>query len=349
MKNNGILRLLTVFLSCFLIAFFNVKEVIEVDKKEIILPSTEEEIFNFWEETEEKEEEEQINEEDKKEQNTSYQPQNNAVETSTSAVKGKILTQYISPYNASLSYDGVYLKNNSSLEINLKNLLEAKLSFKIKNTQEPQVLILHTHATETFMEKDAEFYTEKFNSRTTDNNKNMIKIGSIVSQKLNEVGIKTLHDTTLHDNPQYSGSYSRSAKTINSYLKKYPSIKIILDLHRDSVSSGESDKVKLVSEINSKKAAQVMIVMGSQSGTVKNYPDWQENLKLAVKLQQTIEKKYPTLARPLLLMSKSYNQGLSKGSMLIEFGTDVNTLEEACYSAELVGNALVELLITLKE
>ena len=116
------------------------------------------------------------------------------------------------------------------------------------------------------------------------------------------------------------------------------------DLHRDAVSSGESDKVKLVTEIDGKKAAQVMLVMGSQSGSVTNFPNWKENLKLAVRLQQKIEQKYPTLARPLSLMPKNYNESLTTGSLLIEFGTDVNTLAEAHYSAELVGNALSELL-----
>ena len=91
-----------------------------------------------------------------------------------------------------------------------------------------------------------------------------------------------------------------------------------------------------------------MLVMGSQSGSITNHPNWQENLKLALKLQQMLEVKYPTLARPLSLMSKRYNQSLSAGALLIEFGTDANTLEEACYSAELVADALISLLNTLQ-
>ena len=118
----------------------------------------------------------------------------------------------------------------------------------------------------------------------------------------------------------------------------------MLDLHRDAVSANDTDKVKLVTEIEGKKAAQVMLVMGSQSGGVTNFPNWKENLKLAVRLQQKIEEKYPTLARPLSLMSKNYNESLTTGSLLIEFGTDANTLSEAHYSAELVGNAIAELL-----
>lgn len=271
-----------------------------------------------------------------------------AVKASASGnVKGKIISKYISPYNAGLSYNNVYVKNSTELKIDIKSLLKASLGFKIKKSEEPQVLIMHTHTTETYMTEDTDCYTDAFSARTRDKNKNMVSVGNTVAEKLNAAGIKTLHDTTEHDYPQYTGSYGRAAKTINSYLKKYPSIKIVLDLHRDAVSSGESDKVKLVTEIEGKKAAQVMIVMGSQSGSVTNFPNWQENLKLALRLQQMFETKYPTLARPLSLMPKNYNESLTTGSLLIEVGTDANTIDEALYSAELVGNALVSLLNTL--
>ena len=266
-----------------------------------------------------------------------------AVEVSAEAVKGKIISKYISPYTAALSYDGIYLKNSTELDVDIKGLLNSPLKYKIYENNEPQVLIIHTHATETFMPTDAEYFTDSFTSRSTDNSVNMVKIGDIVAEKLNSSGIVTLHDATQHDYPQYNGSYTRAASTINSYLKKYPSIKVVLDLHRDSVSSGD-DKVKLVTEIGGKKAAQVMLVMGSQSGGVTNFPNWQENLKLALRLQQTFEKKYPTLARPLSLMPKNYNESLTTGSLLIEFGTDANCLSEVHYSAELVGECIKETL-----
>lgn len=271
-----------------------------------------------------------------------------AAQVSAGAVKGNVISKYISPYNVALSYDGIYVKNNTSLSPNLKKLLSQDLKFKITQTNDPQVLIMHTHTTETFMPSDSNVYTENFESRTTDNSRNMARIGEIVAERLNGAGIVTLHDKTQHDYPEYTGSYTRAAKTINSYLKKYPSIKIVLDLHRDAVSSGESDKVKLVTKIGGKKAAQVMLVMGSQSGGVTNYPNWQENFKLAIRLQQRMEKMYPTLARPLMLMSKNYNQSLSNGSLLIEFGTDANSLEEVHYSATLVSDALVSLLSDLR-
>ena len=288
--------------------------------------------------------------EDKKE-NTLSTPQKTeeeAVKTSADAIKGKIISQYISPYKTSPSYNNVYLKNSTNLNINLKELLSSNLSFKIKKNSGAQVLIIHTHTTETFMTENTDYFTENFKSRTTDNSKNMVSIGNIIAEKLNNAGIKTIHDKTKHDYPNYTGSYSRAAKTITSHLNKNPDIKVVLDLHRDAVTRDNGDKVKLVTEINGKKAAQVMIVMGSQSGSVTNFPKWKENLKLAVKLQQILEVKYPTLARPLSLTSKNYNESLTTGSMLIEFGTDANTLEEAKYSAELVSNALVELFNSLE-
>lgn len=282
-------------------------------------------------------------------ENTSTQTEeSSAVQTSGSdTAAGKIVEKFISPYTVKTSYNNVYLKNSTDLSVDIKSLLSAKLPYKIEKNGEPQVLIMHTHATESFMQENRDYYTASDSSRTTDNTKNMVELGRIVAEKLNAAGIVTLHDETQHDYPSYNESYSRAANTICSYTEKYSSIKIVIDLHRDAIAANDTDKVKLTAEINGKKAAQVMLVMGSQSGSVKNFPNYEENLKLAVKLQQTFEVMYPSLARALSLMPKNYNESLTTGSMLIEIGTDGNTMEEVKYSAELVGNALVSLLNTL--
>ncbi len=268
--------------------------------------------------------------------------------SASGTVQGKVIEKFISPYTANTSYDNVYLKNNTELQINLKDFITDTLGFNIQKNSEPQVLILHTHATESYLLHNENYYTENDTSRNTDNAYNMVALGKIISDKLNTAGIVTLHDTTQHDNPSYNESYSRAAKTINSYKKKYPSLKIVIDLHRDSIAQNDTDKVKVTTEINGKKAAQVMLVMGSQSGSVTNFPNWKENLKLTSKLQKTLEDMYPSLARSILLMPKNYNQSLTTGSMLIEIGTDGNTLAEAKYSAELVAEALISLLNTLQ-
>lgn len=347
MRNSNIIRVFSAILICFSVIVYNGLDVISLYST---TPDTKQEVFiNYEEEKTEKENSTETNKtvktEEKAEEKEKTENKKEAVSVAAN-VKGKIAEKYVSPYSASLSYDKVYIKNSTGLEINIKSLLNSELSFKVKKNDSPQVLILHTHATETFMETDSDFYTDTYTSRTTDKSKNMVKIGEIVAKNLNDAGIKTLHDQTLHDYPNYTGSYTRAAETITSYLKKYPSIKVVLDLHRDAITGSDGAKQKLVTKINGKKTAQVMIVMGSQSGTVKNFPNWKENLKLAVRLQQNLEKDYPTLARPLSLTSKNYNESLTKGSMLIEFGTDANSLEEAKYSAEMVANSLIKTLNT---
>ena len=267
--------------------------------------------------------------------------------SATGTVQGKIIEKFISPYTANTSYDNVYLKNNTSLNINLKDFINGNLGYKIEKNGTPQVLILHTHATESYIRHNENYYTQNDTARTTNNAYNMVSLGKIISDKLNSAGIVTLHDTTQHDNPSYNESYSRAANTICSYLKKYPSIKIVIDLHRDALAANDTDKVKLTTEIDGKKAAQIMLVMGSQSGNVKNFPNWKENLKLATKLQKTVEDMYPSLARAIHFMPKNYNESLTTGSMLIEIGTDGNSLEEAKYSAELLSNALISFFNTL--
>ena len=262
-------------------------------------------------------------------------------------VKGEIVERFISPYTANTSYNNVYLKNNTDLNINLKEFVNGSLGFDIEKNSEPQVLIIHTHATESYMLDDRDYYTSKDPSRTTNNEYNMIALGKIVTDKLNEAGITTIHDTTQHDYPSYNESYSRAAETICNYTAKYKSIKIVIDLHRDAIAANDTDKVKVTTEIDGKKAAQIMLVMGSQSGGVTNFPQWKENLKLATKIQQTLEVMYPSLARSIHFMSKNYNESLTTGSVLIEIGTDGNTLDESKYSAELLANALISLFNTL--
>lgn len=346
MQRKGILRFCLIICLCLFILLYNGVGIIKKLPK-IELNEEKEEtplfnggyIFDYEEETENLVQSTPETAEDQKEEEIKE-----SVQTAAGAVKGKIISSYVSPYEATYSYSGVNLKNNTNANINLKSLLEANLGFKIESGEKPQVLIMHTHTTESYMLTDSDVYNESFTSRSTDNSKNMVKIGEIIAEKLNTAGIKTLHAKNQHDYPQYNGSYGRSAKTVSEYLKKYPSIKVVLDIHRDAISQNGSDKVKLVTKIGDKKAAQVMLVMGSETGSVKNHSKWKENLKLAVKLQNLLEKDYPTLARPISLVSSKYNQHLTTGSLLIEVGSDANSLEEACYSAELLGNTISKLL-----
>ena len=282
-----------------------------------------------------------------KQESTTESQSSVTVGTDAQTAIGKITEQFISSNSANLSHNNLHIKNSTGLSIDLQSELLQPLRFKVQKTAEPQVLIVHTHATESYMREDRDYYTAADLSRTTDNAANMINIGNIIAERLKVGGFSVLHDTTQHDKDSYSGSYDKAAKTITEYLKKYPSIKIVIDVHRDSISLGENNKSKPTVEIGGRKAAQVMLCMGSQSGAVTGFPNWKENFRLAARFQQTMEVMYPGLARPMLLMSKKYNEHLTTGSMLLEVGTEANSISEAAYSAELVGNCLINLFNTL--
>ncbi len=242
--------------------------------------------------------------------------------------------------------DNAYIKNSTKLTPEqIQKAAASKYEFKIqKKSKEPQVLVMHTHTTESYEDTERDFYDKSYNSRTTDNNKNMVSVGNKIAQELEKAGIAVIHDTTLHDYPSYSGSYDRSRVTVQNILKKYPSIKVVLDVHRDAIEQSDGTRVAPVTTINGKSCAQVMIINGCDDGDM-NYPDYLKNLSFSSALLRQMEKDYPSLARPMLFTYKLYNQNLTTGSILLEMGGHANSLEEAQYAGELVGKSLAKLLV----
>ncbi len=218
------------------------------------------------------------------------------------------------------------------------------LPFEIQfNSNEPQVLIMHTHTTETFELEDKNYTYPEFTARSTDNSINISAVGQVIATQLNNAGINTLHDTTLHDYPSYNGSYDRSYETVQQYLTQYPSIKVVIDVHRDAIQKQDGTRIKPVAEINGQQAAQVMII--SCADYDGNIPNYMQNLTFAANWQDEMEKMYPGLTRPVLFDYRYYNQDLTTGSLLLEVGGHANTLQEALYSAQLVANSLVSLFL----
>ena len=171
----------------------------------------------------------------------------------------------------------------------------------------------------------------------------------MVAAQLQAAGIGVVHDKTVHDSPQYTGAYDRSKATVLKNLEAYPTIQVVLDIHRDSIQRDASSKVKPTAEIGGKKAAQMMIVMGMMNTASVPHPDWQENLSLAVRLQQELHTRYEGVMRPISLVGNArYNQQLTHGSILVEMGSEANTLEEAMVSGQMLGRALVKVLGDLK-
>lgn len=220
-------------------------------------------------------------------------------------------------------------------------------NFTVTETDEPQILIYHTHTTESFEPYVRDKYDANFNYRTTDDTKNMIMVGDAIQAELEAAGYSVIHATDIHDYPSYNGSYARSRETILPILEQYPSIKVALDIHRDAIS-GDGTAAQPYVDIDGREAAQVMIISGCDDGTL-DMPDYMKNFHFACCLQQQLESDHPGLTRPILFDYRHYNQDLTTGSLLIEVGSHCNTLEQAQYSGQLIGQSLSSLLDSIKE
>lgn len=268
------------------------------------------------------------------------------IDTDTTEHAGEQIFPIIeSKYTASgTGYDNFYVKNTTCQNINIGELLNAKLEFKAEDTTEPQVLIVHTHTSESYMDTDAGFYYESYTARSKDDSKNVVSVGNSITQKLKSMGIGVVHDTTHYDDPGYNGSYDRSMEGIQKYLKEYNSIKVVLDIHRDALITSDEAIIKPTFTVNGKKAAQIMIMSGCDSDGSRGFSFWNENLKFALKLQSKAETLYPGMTRPLYFGDFVYNMNANSGSLLIEVGTHANTLDEAVYTGELLSNVLAQVL-----
>ncbi|MDE5582707.1 MAG: stage II sporulation protein P [Ruminococcus sp.] len=238
--------------------------------------------------------------------------------------------------------------NNQSSISNETLLSESRCGadFTVDDTDGPLVLIYHTHTTESFEPYVRENYDADFNYRTTDETKNMVMVGDAIQSELEAQGIGVIHARTIHDYPSYNGSYGRSRETIVPILEEYPSIKVVLDIHRDAVS-GEGVAYQPYVEIDGKESAQIMIISGCDDGTL-GMPNFMKNFHFACRLQEQLENDYPNLTRPILFDYRQYNQDLTTGSLLIEVGSHGNTLEQVQYAGQLIGRSLGRLLNFMK-
>lgn len=225
----------------------------------------------------------------------------------------------------------VYINNGSDAALDA-SMLAGPYAAALGETG-PQVLIIHTHATESYTMPAGSEYEASDTFRTTDTRCNMVRIGDEMEQVLTAAGIGVVHDRSLYDYPSYSGSYDRSLKAIEGYLEKYPTISFVLDVHRDAVQDANGNQFKLLCG-EDKNAAQLEFVIGSNGGGL-SHDLWRENLKLACAVQETLHADYPTLMRPITVRNSRYNQFKTTGSLLVEVGTAGNSLEEAVNGARL--------------
>ena len=237
----------------------------------------------------------------------------------------------------------VYINNRSDRTFGA-DIFDGTFSAALSKDEGPQVLILHTHGSEAYTMPPGLEYEPTSECRTTDCTCNVVRVGDELAGVLEAAGLTVVHDTTLHDYPEYSGAYDRSLTTAKAYLEQYPSIQFILDVHRDAISDGNGGMYKVVSDVAGQNAAQLSFVVGTDGGGLE-HPLWQETLKLAAAITQCLAEDYPTLMRPITVRNSRYNQHLTTGTLLVEVGAAGNSLDEALLSARLLGNALAEVIL----
>ena len=225
--------------------------------------------------------------------------------------------------------DRAYISNSTDHALSVSALSEpfdASLA-----DGEPQILILHTHGSEAYTPPAGTDIVWSGNYRTTDSRYNVVGVGDVMAEVFTEAGISVLHDRTLYDYASYNDAYNNALAAIETYLAEYPSIRFILDVHRDAIADAEGNQYKVISQIDG----------------VGTYADWMENLKLAVALQNNILRSYPTLMRPILLRNSRYNQHATTGSLLVEVGAAGNSPAEAALAGRLFAQNMAEYLIDL--
>lgn len=272
--------------------------------------------------------------ENKSDSNNSITEDEKIILASNSGIKTEVVTPNPIAENANVQYGNVKIKNQTTYNLT-ENILNPNIKIDNKN-----ILIFHTHSCESYTPSEKYQYSQTGNYRTTDKNYSVIRVGNELENYLKQYNINVIHDTSYHDYPSYTGSYTRSLQTVENILKTNQS-DIIIDLHRDAVGS-RPDYAPTV-KIGEDYAAQIMFVIGTNEGGLW-HPNWQQNLKFAVKVQQKAEEMYPGLFKPIMLTKSRYNQHTGKYANIMEIGSTGNTLDQCLNSMKYLSAVLNEIL-----
>lgn len=262
---------------------------------------------------------------------TTAPPEETAAPTETPTVSEQKLPLFSSSDAALVS-----VRDTAGKSADIASLLEMPLALNL-TAENPTVLILHTHATESYTQTAEEPYDETSQYRTLDTGYNLVSIGNRLKALLTDRGIGVVHAETLHDYPSYDGGYDNSRATAEAVLAQEPGIQLVLDLHRDAAVDTYGNQFSTSCQINGREAAQILFVVGT------GHPNWQENMALAVKLTALLEKMYPGSTRGIITRSYDFNQDLSNGALLVEMGAAGDTREKALVAAEALAEAIAML------
>lgn len=252
----------------------------------------------------------------------------------------------IATYDLSHLGQGIgYLNNQTSYKPNTNALLQTDVT--ASPTREPLVLVLHTHTSEGYLTENATYLEGDLGeiTYTYESERNVLAVGEVFVKTLKENGIAAIHCRVMHDESGLSGSYERAAQSIRFFREQYPSIRYVVDIHRDAILTAEGDYVRAVTEIDGKSVAQILPVVGSDAGGWK-HDAWEGNLALALQMREELNKNDTALCRPVMLREATYNQEMAPFAILLEIGTGANTIDEAIAAATLAGRAFAKVILS---
>ena len=272
------------------------------------------------------------NEADENKDNDSNSLEN--IEHAETGLKTEVLDSNVSP-RYSQEYYGVKIRNETDYKLTNEVLDPTSLEINTNN-----IIIYQTHSCESYTASEKYQYKQTGNFRTTDKNFSVIRVGRELTNQLKSYGYNVIHDENYHDYPSYTGSYTSSLDTVTKLLEENKDTDIVIDVHRDAV--GDNTYAPTV-KIGDEYAAQIMFVVGGNGSSIP-HPEWQQNLKFAIKVQQKANELYPGLFRPIILRESGYNQQVSKAASLIEVGATGNTLDQCLVSMKYLAKVLDEVL-----
>lgn len=299
---------------------------------ELVIFSTEEELMEKENQEEILEFEEEIEQEEIKEESI----ENNVITNIDTSLPTEVISANNKKDTFTNTYNSVKIKNESKYQLTDEMLIP-----NVELSNKKDIIIYHTHTCESYTPTENNNYVASGNFRTIDLNYSVVRVGTELANNLQARNFNVIHNTTYHDYPAYTGSYTRSLSTIKSILNENKNAEFVIDLHRDALGSDSSYAPSL--KIGEEKVAQIMFVMGTDGGGLE-HNDWLYNFKLAIKIQEKANEMYPGLFKPIILRDSRYNQHVTKGACIIEVGATGNTLEECNGSMKYLANVIAEVM-----
>lgn len=212
----------------------------------------------------------------------------------------------------------------------VKETKKVETKKQVPDNSKPQVIIYHTHSSESYQPYTASNFHRQEEAGT------VREVGNVMTAELNRLGVAVVHDKTIHDSPSYNESYDRSMETITALMKKYPTAKVIIDLHRDAAAyTGNVGETMM---IEGEKTAKYKLVVG------QNNDNYSQLMTFANQVNAAADKMYPGFSGRIIEKEYRYNEYIADKYLLLEVGNNQNHIKEVRKTGKYFARVLAKVL-----